>query len=138
MERTFAMIKPDGVRRGLIGEVIKRYEQKGLRIVSAKYIIADRDTVEKHYFNLQNRPFFEELVNYILSGPMMIMVIEGEKAIKMVRMINGATHVEEALPGTIRGDFATSTAQNIVHGSDSEENAQFEIKLWFPELADKE
>lgn len=134
IERTFAMIKPDGVRRGLVGEIIKRYEQKGLRIVAAKLITADRNTVEQHYSELRSRSFFSELVEYILSGPIMVMILEGENAIRLVRMINGATRVEEALPGTIRGDYATSTAENIVHGSDSYENAQREISLWFPEL----
>ncbi|SHE74802.1 nucleoside diphosphate kinase [Caldanaerobius fijiensis DSM 17918] len=138
VERTFAMIKPDGVRRGLVGEIIKRYEQKGLRIVAAKLIKADRNTVEEHYSDLRSRSFFNELVEYILSGPIMVMILEGENAIKLVRMINGATRVEEALPGTIRGDYATSTAQNIVHGSDNYENAQREINLWFPELRTNE
>lgn len=138
VERTFAMIKPDGVRRGLVGEIIKRYEQKGLRIVAAKLIKADRNTVEEHYSELRSRSFFNELVEYILSGPIMVMILEGENAIRLVRMINGATRVEEALPGTIRGDYATSTAQNIVHGSDNYENAQREINLWFPELRTNE
>ncbi|WP_026486874.1 nucleoside-diphosphate kinase [Caldanaerobius polysaccharolyticus] len=138
VEKTFAMIKPDGVRRGLVGEIIKRYEQKGLRIVAAKLIQADRETAEQHYSELKSRSFFNELIDYITSGPMMVMILEGENAIKMVRMINGPTHIEEALPGTIRGDFATSTAHNIVHGSDSYENAQREIKLWFPELEENQ
>lgn len=131
MERTFVMIKPDGVRRGLVGTILQRYEQKGLRIVDAKFMKVPRKLAEEHYREHRSKPFFSDLINYITSGPVFAMVLEGEKAVSLVRLLNGATRVEEALPGTIRGDFATSTTENLVHGSDSVENAEREISLWF-------
>jgi len=134
MERTFVMIKPDGVKRGLVGEIISRYERKGLRLISAKLMQASAELAEKHYEEHVSKPFFPELVEYITSGPVFVMVLEGDKAVSLVRMINGATRVEDALPGTIRGDFATSTTHNLVHGSDSIESAKREIALWFPEI----
>ncbi|ADL08386.1 nucleoside-diphosphate kinase [Thermosediminibacter oceani] len=134
MERTFVMIKPDGVKRGLVGTILQRYEQKGLTLVAAKLLTVSRQLAEEHYREHSSKPFFRELVDYITSGPVFAMVLEGENAIKLVRLLNGATKVEEALPGTIRGDFATSTTHNLVHASDSPENARREINLWFPEL----
>ena len=134
MERTFVMIKPDGVKRGLVGEIISRYERKGLRLISAKLMQASAELAEKHYEEHVSKPFFPELVEYITSGPVFVMVLEGDKAVSLVRMINGATRVEDALPGTIRGDFATSTTHNLVHGSDSIESAKREIAIWFPEI----
>ncbi|KPU42290.1 nucleoside diphosphate kinase [Oxobacter pfennigii] len=131
MERTFAMIKPDGVSRGLTGEIIKRYEQKGLKIAALKMMNADKATVEEHYIEHKEKSFYGELLDYILSGPVVAMVIEGHSAITLVRKLNGATKVEDAQPGTIRGDFAASTTNNIVHSSDSIESAEREIKLWF-------
>ncbi|KXG78854.1 Nucleoside diphosphate kinase [Fervidicola ferrireducens] len=134
MERTFVMVKPDGVKRGLIGAILQRYEQKGLKLVAAKLVNVSRELAEEHYREHFSKPFFNELIEYITSGPVFAMVLEGENAIKLVRLLNGATKVEEALPGTIRGDFATSTTYNLVHASDSPESARREIKLWFPEL----
>ncbi|MCF6096438.1 nucleoside-diphosphate kinase [Thermovorax subterraneus] len=134
MEKTFVMIKPDGVKRGLVGAILQRYEQKGLKLVAAKLTNVSKELAEEHYREHSSKPFFNELVEYITSGPVFAMVLEGENAIKLVRLLNGATKVEEALPGTIRGDFATSTTHNLVHASDSPESACREIKLWFPEL----
>jgi len=134
MERTFVMIKPDGVKRGLVGEIISRYERKGLRLISAKLMQASAELAEKHYEEHVSKPFFPELVEYITSGPVFVMLLEGGKAVSLGRMINGATRGEDALPGTIRGDFATSTTHNLVHGSDSIESAKREIALWFHEI----
>lgn len=134
MEKTFVMVKPDGVKRGLIGAILQRYEQKGLKLVAAKLVNVSKELAEEHYREHASKPFFNELIEYITSGPVFAMVLEGENAIKLVRLLNGATKVEEALPGTIRGDFATSTTHNLVHASDSPESARREIKLWFPEL----
>ncbi|TYP49215.1 nucleoside-diphosphate kinase [Thermosediminibacter litoriperuensis] len=134
MERTFAMIKPDGVKRGLVGAILQRYEQKGLTLVAAKLLTVSRQLAEEHYREHSSKPFYTELIDYITSGPVFAMVLEGENAVQLVRLLNGATRVEEALPGTIRGDFATSTSHNLVHGSDSPESARREISLWFPEL----
>lgn len=134
MEMTFAMVKPDGVKRGLIGEVLKRYENKGLKLKSAKILTPSVELLEKHYEEHKGKPYYEALIEYMTSGPVFAMVLEGENAVKIVRLLNGPTKVEEAQPGTIRGDFCTSTTFNIVHGSDSAESAKREIALWFPEL----
>jgi len=134
METTLAIVKPDGVKRGLIGEILKRYENKGLRLKAAKVIVPIRELLEKHYEEHKGKPYYEPLIQYMSSGPVFAMVLEGENAVKIVRLLNGATKVEEALPGTIRGDFAVSTTFNIIHGSDSIESAKREIALWFPEL----
>ncbi|MBE3578748.1 nucleoside-diphosphate kinase [Caldanaerobacter subterraneus] len=134
MEVTLAIVKPDGVKRGLIGEILKRYENKGLRLKAAKVVTPSIELLEKHYEEHKGKPFFKPLIEYMSSGPVFAMVLEGENAVKLVRMINGATKVEDALPGTIRGDFASSTTYNVVHGSDSVESAKREIALWFPEL----
>ncbi|HHW03101.1 MAG TPA: nucleoside-diphosphate kinase [Thermoanaerobacterales bacterium] len=133
MERTFVMIKPDGVKRGLVGRILQRYEQKGLRLVKARLMEVSRELAEKHYGEHRSKPFFHELIDYITSGPVFAMVLEGNKAISIVRLLNGATKVEDALPGTIRGDFAVSTTENLVHGSDSAASAEREISLWFPD-----
>lgn len=133
LEKTFAMVKPDGVKRGLVGTILQRYEQKGLRIIKAKLMKASKELAEKHYQEHSSKPFFPDLIDYITSGPVFAMVLEGDKAVSLVRLLNGATKVEEALPGTIRGDFATSTTENLVHGSDSAESAEREISLWFPD-----
>jgi nucleoside-diphosphate kinase len=134
MEKTFVMIKPDGIRRGLVGNIIQRYEQKGLKLIATKLIKVSEELARKHYAEHVTKPFFPELIAYIISGPVMAMVLEGPNAIKLARLINGATRVEEALPGTIRGDFATSTTENLVHASDNHENAEREIALWAPHL----
>lgn len=134
MEMTFAMVKPDGVKRGLIGEIIKRYENKGLKLKSAKVLTPSIELLEKHYEEHKGKPYYDALIEYMMSGPVFAMVLEGENAIKIVRLLNGPTKVEEAQPGTIRGDFCTNTTFNIVHASDCAESAKREIALWFPEL----
>ncbi len=133
MERTFVMIKPDGIRRGLVGNIITRYEQKGLKITALKLMEVSETLARKHYAEHVSKPFFPELIAYITSGPVIAMVLEGPNAIKLARIVNGATKVEDALPGTIRGDYATSTTENLVHASDSPDSAKREIALWFPE-----
>lgn len=133
MERTFVMIKPDGIRRGLVGNIITRYEQKGLKITALKLMEVSETLARKHYAEHVSKPFFPELIAYITSGPVIAMVLEGPNAIKLARIVNGATKVEDALPGTIRGDYATSTTENLVHASDSSDSAKREIALWFPE-----
>ncbi|MGB9679769.1 MAG: nucleoside-diphosphate kinase [Thermoanaerobacteraceae bacterium] len=134
MEQTLAIVKPDGVKRGLIGDILKRYENKGLRLKATKLITADEKLLQEHYKEHIGKPYFEPLIKYMSSGPVFAMVLEGDNAIKIVRILNGATRIEDALPGTIRGDFASDTTYNIIHGSDSIESAKREILLWFPEL----
>ena len=134
-ERTLVLVKPDGVSRGLVGEVIKRLEAKGLRLVAAELRTLDRATAEQHYAEHTERPFFGELVTFITSGPLMAVVVEGERAIEAFRTVAGATDPVKATPGTIRGDFALAVGQNVVHGSDSAESAAREIALFFPGLA---
>ncbi|NLW23601.1 MAG: nucleoside-diphosphate kinase [Tissierellia bacterium] len=131
MEKTFVMIKPDGVRRGLMGEIIGRIEKKGFRITRAKLFRPSRALVEEHYKEHREKPFYEELVTYILDGPVMAMEVEGESVIEAMRTMIGSTDPKEALPGTIRGDFAYSITENIIHGSDSAASAERELKLWF-------
>ncbi|WP_352419808.1 nucleoside-diphosphate kinase [Proteiniborus sp.] len=131
MEKTLVIIKPDGVMRGLIGEVISRYERKGLKIIECKMMDADRATLEKHYIEHREKPFYEELISYMMQGSILAMVVEGNNAIKLVRNINGKTNPVEAEPGTIRGDFANTMTENIVHASDSLESAEREISIWF-------
>ena len=133
MERTFVMVKPDGVKRGLIGEVIKRIERKGLKIVAMKMIEISRDLAERHYAEHREKPFFNNLIDYITSGPVVAMVVEGKEAVKVVRNLVGATNPVEASPGTIRGDFAMDIGRNVVHASDSLESAEREISLFFKE-----
>ncbi|KYO64294.1 nucleoside-diphosphate kinase [Thermovenabulum gondwanense] len=135
MEKTFVMLKPDAVKRGLVGSIIKRYEQKGLKILALKMLQVTEDLAEKHYEEHRDKPFYRELVNFITSGPVVAMILEGPNAIKLVRLLNGATKAEDALPGTIRGDYALTTQENLVHASDSSESARREIALWFPELS---
>ncbi|MDI6602476.1 MAG: nucleoside-diphosphate kinase [Thermoanaerobacteraceae bacterium] len=134
MERTLVIIKPDGVKRGLVGEIIKRYEQKNLVLKSIKIIYADIDVLKKHYYEHIDKDYFTGLIDYMMSGPIIPMIWEGENAIKLARAINGDKNIEKALPGSIRGDFATTTTYNIVHASDSLESAMRESKLWFPEF----
>ncbi|SDZ25663.1 nucleoside diphosphate kinase [Proteiniborus ethanoligenes] len=131
MERTLVIVKPDGIKRGLIGEVISRYERKGLKIVECRMIEADKATLEKHYIEHREKPFYEELVSYMMGGSIMVMIVEGNNAIKLVRNINGKTNPVDAEPGTIRGDFANTMTENIVHASDSVEAAEREISIWF-------
>ena len=134
-ERTLVLVKPDGVSRGLVGEVIKRLEAKGLRLVAAELRTLDRETAETHYAEHVERPFFGELVDFITSAPLMALVVEGERAIEAFRTLAGATDPVKATPGTIRGDFALAVGQNVVHGSDSPESAARETALFFPALA---
>lgn len=133
MERTFVMIKPDGVQRGLVGEIIRRYEQKGFKIVAMKLMQVTRELAEKHYAEHKGKPFFEGLVSYITSGPVVAMVLEGKGVIAAVRAMNGATNPAHAAPGTIRGDLAIEVGRNVVHGSDSPESAEREIAIYFQE-----
>ncbi len=131
MERTFVMVKPDGVQRGLIGEVIRRLENRGLRLVAAKFMQVSRELAERHYAVHRGKPFYEGLIAYITSGPVMAMVWEGPQAIAAVRQTMGATRPTEAAPGTIRHDFGLEIGRNLTHASDGPETAAFEIDLWF-------
>lgn len=131
MEKTFLMVKPDGVQRGLVGEVISRLERKGFQLVAAKLMHITPELAEQHYAEHRERPFFGELVDFITSGPVMAMVWQGENIIATARKMMGATNPAEAAPGTIRGDFGVQVAMNIIHGSDSAESAAREIGLFF-------
>jgi len=131
LERTLVIIKPDGVQRGLIGAIISRLENRGLKIVAMKMIQMDEALARKHYAVHEGKPFFEGLVKYITSGPVVVMVVEGTRAIEIVRRTMGATNPAEAAPGTIRADFALEIGRNLVHGSDSPETAEKEINLFF-------
>jgi len=129
--RTFVMVKPDGVRRGLVGEVIGRIEAKGYSLAEIKLFTIDRGLAQEHYGEHAEKPFFGELVDFITSGPVVAMVVQGPDSVVSMRKIMGATNPIEAEPGSIRGDLATVITENIVHGSDSEESAAREIKLFF-------
>ncbi len=131
MERTLVLIKPDGVERGLVGDVIARLEKRGLKMIAARFLIVSRELAETHYAIHKGKPFYEGLVSYITSGPVMAMVWEGTQAIAAVRQTMGATRPLEALPGTVRHDFALEVSRNITHASDSVENGLQEIDLWF-------
>ena len=130
-ERTLVLIKPDAVRRGLAGEILRRFELRGLEIREARLLTVDRRLAEEHYAEHEEKPFFGELVAFITSGPTLALVLEGEGAIATVRTTMGATNPADAGPGTIRGDLALSMPDNLVHGSDSPESAAREIALWF-------
>ena len=134
MERTLILVKPDAFARGLTGEIIARFERKGLRVAALKHMTTPRETAETHYAEHADKPFFGELVDFITSAPLVAIVLEGDEAIKAARQLIGATNPLEAATGSIRGDFAVAVGQNMVHGSDSPESAQREIGLWFPEL----
>ena len=133
-QRTLILVKPDGVKRNVIGEVISRIERKGLKVVALELRTIDTDTARAHYAEHAERPFFGELVDFITSGPLVAIVAEGERAIEAFRALAGTTDPVKAAPGTIRGDYALQVSQNIVHGSDSPESAEREIKIFFPEL----
>ncbi len=133
MEKTFLMVKPDGVQRNLIGEIVSRFEAKGFQLVGAKLMNVSRELAEQHYAEHKERPFFGELVDFITSGPVFAMVWQGNNVIATARNMMGKTNPADAAPGTIRGDFATSVGMNIIHGSDSPESAEREIGLWFSE-----
>ncbi|XP_061233249.1 nucleoside diphosphate kinase [Neopsephotus bourkii] len=130
-ERTFIAVKPDGVQRGLVGEIIKRFEQKGFRLVAMKLVHASEDLLKQHYIDLKDRPFYPGLVKYMNSGPVVAMVWEGLNVVKTGRVMLGETNPADSKPGTIRGDFCIQVGRNIIHGSDSVESAQKEINLWF-------
>jgi nucleoside-diphosphate kinase len=131
LEQTLVLIKPDGVQRGLIGEIIKRLEQRGLRLVAAKFLEVERKIAETHYAVHQGKPFYDGLIEYITSSPVMAMVWEGPQAIQAVRQTMGATKPTEAAPGSVRHDFGLMVGRNLTHASDSAENAATEISLWF-------
>ena len=133
MERTLILVKPDGVQRGLIGEIVGRFERRGLKLVGMKFLQMSDDLAGEHYGVHKERPFYASLVEYITSGPVVAMVWEGNEAIAAARATMGATKPVEAAPGTIRGDFGMEIGRNLVHGSDSAENGAIEIALWFDE-----
>ena len=130
-ERTYIMLKPDCIKRGLMGEVISRIEKKGYCITDCKMLTLDEPILREHYAHIADRPFFPEIVDYMTSGPVLAMIVEGENAVRGMRILMGATKFEEAVAGTIRGDYAFCTSENIIHGSDSVENAEIEIRRFF-------
>ena len=134
MDRTLILVKPDAFSRGLTGEIIARFERKGLSIVALKHMRMDRDLASQHYAEHEGKPFFGELVELITSGPLVAMVLEGHEAVTAARQVIGATNPLEATTGSIRGDYALEVGKNMVHGSDSNESAKREAKLFFPEL----
>tara|TARA_Y100000589_G_scaffold275517_1_gene269653 strand:+ start:77 stop:532 length:456 start_codon:yes stop_codon:yes gene_type:complete len=133
LERTFVAIKPDGVQRGLISEILGRFEKKGFKLVGLKQLIPSKELAQKHYGVHKERPFFSDLVDFISSGPVIAMVWEGDGVILSARKLIGSTKPLEAEPGTIRGDLAINIGRNIIHGSDGQDTASFEIELWFDE-----
>lgn len=132
VERTFVMVKPGGVERGLVGEVIRRFEARGYRLKAGKFMKVTASLAKEHYAEHKGKPFFGELIDGITAGPVFAMVVEGEKAVSVARLMIGATNPVDAAPGTIRGDLAQDMGENVVHGSDSLKSAKREIKLWFP------
>ena len=133
MERTLVLVKPDGVQRGLVGEIITRFENRGIKLIAAKFLQVDQELAEKHYAAHKGKPFYNGLIRYITSAPVMAMVWEGPNAITAVRQTMGATKPTEAAPGSIRHDLALEVGRNLTHGSDSLENSELEISLWFSE-----
>jgi len=133
-ERTLVLLKPDAVRRGLVGEILSRYERKGLSIVAMEMRTIDGAMADQHYAEHVDKPFYPPLREFVTSGPLVAAVLEGDDAIEVVRLLNGATDARKATAGTIRGDLALSNRENLVHGSDSPEAAKREIALWFPNL----
>jgi nucleoside-diphosphate kinase len=134
MDRTLILVKPDAFARNLTGEIIARFERKGLRIVALKQMVVTEELAREHYAEHDGKPFFGELVSFITSGPIVAMVLEGTEAVKAARQVIGATNPLEAVPGSIRGDFAVEVGQNMVHGSDAPDSAAREAGLFFPEL----
>uniref|UniRef100_A0A8D0LA22 Nucleoside diphosphate kinase n=1 Tax=Sphenodon punctatus TaxID=8508 RepID=A0A8D0LA22_SPHPU len=130
-ERTFLTIKPDGVQRHLVGEIIRRFEKKGFKLVGMKLMQASEDLLKEHYIALHDRPFYSHLVKYMSSGPVVAMVWQGLDVVKTARMMIGETNPADSKPGTIRGDFCIEVSKNVIHGSDSVESAQREVTLWF-------
>ena len=133
-QRTFVILKPDTVRRGLVGEIVRRFEDRGLRIVAMELRTIDGAVADQHYAEHVERDFYPPLRDFVTSGPLVAMVLEGDSAIEAVRAMNGATDGRKAAPGTIRGDYSLSNRENLVHGSDSWESAEREIGIWFPDL----
>lgn len=133
MERTFVMVKPDGVQRGLIGEVITRFEKKGIKLAALKLMQIPQEMAERHYAEHKEKPFFKDLVSFITSGPVAAMVLEGDNVIAIARTMMGATNPKDSAPGTIRGDYAMTIDKNVIHGSDSPESAAREIGIFFKE-----
>lgn len=131
MERTFLMIKPDGVQRNIVGEIITRLEKKGLKLVGGKFMTVSKELAETHYGEHADKPFYEGLVSFITSAPVFAMVVEGENVVEVTRNMIGKTNPTEAAPGTIRGDLGLTVGRNVIHGSDSSESAKREISLWF-------
>src|SRR5689334_25351346 len=134
-DRTLVICKPDAVERGLVGEIVRRLERKGLTLVAAELRTIDAETAGRHYAEHQGKPFYDDLVSFITRSPGLLMVVEGPEAFKVVRTLMGATNPRDAAPGTIRGDLAIELTENLVHGSDSPESAQREISIFFPDLA---
>ena len=134
MDRTLILVKPDAFERGLTGEIVARFERKGLKIVAMKHMVVERDLAEEHYAEHREKPFFGDLVEFITGGPLVAMVLEGYEAVTAARQTIGATNPLDAAPGSIRGDFGLEVQTNLVHGSDSPESAVREIGLFFPEL----
>jgi nucleoside-diphosphate kinase len=135
VSRTLVLVKPDAFERGLTGEVLARFERKGMRPVAMRLMLVEEELAHRHYAEHTEKPFFGELISFITRGPLVAMVLEGTDAVDAVRQMIGATNPLEAAPGSIRGDFATEVTFNLVHGSDSDESATREIELWFPELS---
>jgi nucleoside-diphosphate kinase len=135
VSRTLVLVKPDAFERGLTGEVLARFERKGLRPVAMRLMVVDERLANRHYAEHTEKPFFGELISFITRGPLVAMVLEGADAVEAVRQLIGATNPLDAAPGSIRGDFATEVTFNLVHGSDSDESATREIELWFPDLS---
>jgi nucleoside-diphosphate kinase len=131
MERTFLMVKPDGIQRSLVGEIVSRFERKGLKLVGAKLMMVDEELAERHYAEHKGKPFYPPLIDFITSGPVFAMVWEGDNVIALTRALIGKTNAVEAAPGTIRSDYAVHTNFNLIHGSDSPENAEREIGIFF-------
>ena len=134
VQRTLVLVKPDGVKKGLTGEIISRLEKKGLKIAAMRMLQMDKAMARKHYAVHDGKPFFAGLVDFITSGPIVAVVVEGDKSVEVVRKLMGETDPVKAAPGTIRGDFGLDIGENLIHGSDSEENARTEIALFFPDL----
>lgn len=131
MERTYLMVKPDGVQRGLCGEIVSRFEKKGLKLVAMKLMVIPKETAENHYGEHKGKKFYDSLISYITSGPVLAMVWEGENAVTVCRTLMGKTNPQESAPGTIRGDYGMVTGVNLIHGSDSPESAAREISIFF-------
>jgi len=134
MEGTFVILKPDAVKRKLVGEIISRFERKGFQIVKMQMVVLDKDIIKEHYSHLASKPFFGRIEEYMVSGPCILMILSGKDAIKTVRSMMGCTNALEALPGTIRGDYGSDAYENLIHGSDSQDSFIQEVKRFFPDF----